>query len=85
MTQPNINAVGQEIKDFKETYKNDISDIKNKLKDIYVQTKKTNGRVTKLETIQENCPYIKGKISQHIITFIMMIIALASAISVYIK
>jgi len=56
MTRPTTATVYQEVKDFKETYHGDIQDIKKTLNDVATQTRKTNGRVTKLETLQENCP-----------------------------
>ena len=54
--KPTTATINQELKDFKETYKTDILEIKETLNDIHSQTKKTNGRVTKIETKQEGCP-----------------------------
>ena len=72
-------VINQELKDFKVQYKEDIVEVKGTLKEILDQAKKTNGRVTTLETRQNDCParehFIKGKTSYHIYNVITLIIA----------
>lgn len=54
--KPSTETVNQELKDFKETYHIDIQEIKITLGQILAQARATNGRVTKVETLQTNCP-----------------------------
>lgn len=87
--KPTTETIHQEVKDFKETYKNDISDIKVALSQILEQAKKTNGRVTRQEVLQEECParaaFKQGKITANIWNMVFAIVAVVAAIAAWMK
>ncbi len=53
---PTSATIHQEVKDFKDTYRTDIREIKTALNDILTQARHTNGRVTTLEVKEKTCP-----------------------------
>lgn len=87
--KPTAATINQEVKDFKETYKGDIQEIKATLHEILTQAKHTNGRVTKVETMQIECPardsFKQGKISYNIWHTVTTLIAIAAIIVAWFK
>ena len=84
--KPTTETTYQELKDFKQELKEDIIEIKSTLKDIYTQTKRTNGRVTTLEVVQNSCPakelYVSGRLVQNrwqILSSVIAVLALGAA------
>ena len=86
MTKSTIERNNQQITDFKELYLRDRIDnihnqelLLNKIEAVLVQTTRHNGRMTKIETKQEECParesYKKGKPLQYTVQIITIVIA----------
>ena len=52
----NSDIILGEIRVLRAEFREDVNRIYTKLNSVDIQTKLTNGRVTKLENLQENCP-----------------------------
>jgi hypothetical protein len=85
--KPTTATTYQELKDFKESYKEDITEIKLTLRGIFEQTKKTNGRVTSLEVSQMECPareaFKTGLIRKNLWNSAVLIVAIVSAMAAW--
>ena len=83
--EPTILTTYQELQDFKDMYSRDIKEIQNSLSDILAETRKTNGRVTKLEIQRESQANSTSFFTTQAWNVIMAIIAIFAAAAAWLQ